>query len=187
MIKASGLFRNSIVERLKNDIGKADSIFIIQYLGLSSNQMTALRNELKEVRSQLLVTRNTFIRRALKDSHQDGVDTFVEGPSALVFGYDDIVATAKVLIKFLKENQNLVIKGGSFHNRVLDKTDVEQIASLPSKAVLRAQVVSLLMGPLAGLVFTLKGSLSNLVIVLGQIREQKEKKPVITNQDPVTD
>ncbi len=175
MIKVSSFFRNSIIERLKKDIGSSDSLFIIQYSGLSSNQMTALRKELSAAKSQLLVTRNTLIRRALKDSHQEGVGALVEGPSALVFGYNNIAAIAKALAKFLKENQNLIIKGGAFRNRILNKADVEHIANLPSEEALRAQVVSSLMSPLVGLVFTLKGNLSKLVVVLNQIQEKKSK------------
>lgn len=173
MIKIGSFFRNSVVERLKKDIGSANSLFVVQYSGLSSAQMTLLRNTLRLNQSQLLVTKNTLIRRALTDSQREGLDALIDGPIGLVFGHSDIAHTSKVLTKYAKENQNLILKGGFFRNRIFNKKDIEDIAELPSCEVLRAQLVSALMSPLAGLVYTLKGNLNKLVIVLNQIKEKR--------------
>ena len=137
--------------------------------------MTVLRSSLREAKSRVIVAKNTLVRRALKDAEVTGLDSQLEGQVALVFGEKDIAATSKALTKFAKGNQNLVLKAGLYNNRLLNTKDIENIAKLPSKAALRAQVAGALQSPLAGLVFTLKGSLNKLVVVLEQIKEQKKR------------
>lgn len=173
MIKIGSFFRKSIIERLKKDIQKCESLFVVQYSQLSSPDMTALRSSLKKAQSRLIVTKNTLVRRALKGAEVTGLDPQLDGQVALVFGEKDIAATSKVLAKFAKGNQNLVLKGAWYNNRLLNSKDIENISNLPSKEILRAQVAGVLQAPLAGLVFTLKGSLNKLVIVLNQIKEKK--------------
>ncbi len=174
MIKVGSFFRKSVIEGLKEDIRKCESLFVIQYSKLSSIDMTTLRNSLKVAKSRVIVAKNTLVRRAFQDAQVTGLDTLLEGQVALVFGEKDIAATTKALTKFAKGNQNLVLKGGLYNNRTLNTKDIENISNLPSKETLRAQVVGALQAPLAGLVFTLKGSLNKLVIVLNQIKEKKQ-------------
>ena len=173
MIKLGSFFRKQIVDRLKKDIAKADSLFVVQHSKLSSPKMTALRASLKSGKSRLLVTKNSLIKRSLKEANVDGLEPFLEGPSALVIGYDDVAAVSKTLVKFSKENESLVLKGGLFKGSILSKKDIETIANLPSRQNLIAQVVAVLQSPLAGLVWTLKGPLNKLAVVLNQIKEQK--------------
>lgn len=175
-MKIGKLFRNSIIENLKKAVDKSNNLFVIQYSGLSSLQMTLLRNSLKTNQSQVLVTKNTLINRALKDSKFEGLIPFIKGPTGLVFGEQDIAAISKVLTKFVKENQNLNISSAMFEGGILSKEDIQRISSLPSKEQLYAQVVYALKAPLAGLVYTFKGSLNKLAIVLNQIKDKKGKE-----------
>lgn len=173
MIKIGSFFRKAVIEGLQKEIGKSESIFVVHYSGLSSVAMTALRISLSKTKSRLLVAKNTLIRRALKDAHIDGLDSLFDGQAALVFGEKDVAVTSKALTKFAKDNKSLLLKGGFYNNRIFTTKDIERVSNLPSKETLRAQVVGALQAPLAGLVFTLKGSLNKLVIVLNQITEKK--------------
>ncbi len=166
-------FRATTEEKLKQDMKSSDIIFMAQYSGLSSVQMTSLRNSLRLVKSRVFVTKNTLINRALKSSNIEGVSQFVKGPTAVIFSCEDISAISKSLVKFAKENPALSLNGAFFGNRILEKKDIESIAALPSKDELRAQVVMSIKSPLAGLVFTLQGALNKLVIVLNQIKDKK--------------
>lgn len=176
MMKLGGFFRKQVVDRLKKDIVKAESLFVVQYSKLSSPKMTSLRSSLKSGKSKLLVTKNSLIKLALKESNINGLEPFLEGPTALVMGYDDVAGVSKTLAKFSKENESLVLKGGFFKGSILSKKDIEVISSLPPRMDLIAQVVGVLKSPLSGLVFTLKGPLNKLAIVLNQIKEQKTIK-----------
>ena len=173
MIKVGSFFRQAVVSKLKNALSKSESIFVLGYSGLTSNQMVDLRNSLRQNQSQLLVAKNSLMHRALKDSDIDGLNSLITGPTAMVFGRQDIADTAKVLTKFVKANQSLVLKGAFSHQRILNNKDIEVLSKLPSKELLRAQLVMTLKSPLAGLIFTLKGNLNKLVVVLNQIKEKK--------------
>lgn len=174
MIKIGSFFRKSVVEGVAKDIRGSESLFVVAYSGLSSAQMTQLRTALKGNNSRLLVTKNSLIRRALKDAKIEGLDSLLEGQIGIIFAQKDVAATSKALTKFAQDNVSLVVKGGFYNNRILNNKDIENISKLPSRELLYAQVVGALQAPLAGLVFTLKGSLNKLVIVLSQIKEKKK-------------
>lgn len=175
MIDNIGSFvRGSLVEGLKKEIGESESIFVVQYSGLASNQMTNLRKALRSNQSRLLVTKNALIRRALAGAQAQSLEPLIDGQIALIFSYGDIAAASKALTAFVKENQSLVLKGGSFRKRTLSKEDIDAIAKLPSREALLGQLVSALMSPLSGLVYTLKGNLNKLVVILNQIKEKKQ-------------
>ena len=175
-MKLGSFFRNAAVNRLKKDIGESDSLFVVQYSGLDSFRMSQLRITLRNGKSRLFVSKNSLMKIALKDSKIDGLDGLFEGPAALVFRDNDIAVVSKILAKFAKENEKLILKGAYYKGSLFKQKDIENIAKLPSKEVLIAQVVSALKSPLAGLVFTLGGVLNKLVIVLNQIKEIKENK-----------
>lgn len=174
MIKIGSFFRKSIVENIKKDISASESIFVVQYSGIASASMTALRNLMRANKSRLLVAKNSLILKALKAANAQGLDNLLEGQSAVIFGQKDIALVTKALVKFTKENQNLIVKGGLYNNQVLNLKEIESISKLPSRELLVAQVVGALQAPLAGLVSTLRASLNKFVIVLNQIKEQKK-------------
>jgi large subunit ribosomal protein L10 len=185
MIKAGSFFRKTVVAQLEKAILESDSIFVIGYSGLTSIQMTNLRTSLKQNQSRILVTKNSLMHKALKDSKIDGLNGLISGPTAMVFSQQDIAAIAKTLTQFAKAHQSLVLRGALFHpalacesgakQRLFDNKALEALSKLPSKEALRAQVVEALKSPLCGLVFTLKGNLNKLVVILNQIKEKKGK------------
>ena len=146
--------KESIINRLKKDITGADILFLFQYSGLSSVQMTLLRNLLKGSQSQVLVTENSLMRKALKESKIEGLDEAVEGPLAIVFSTGDICTASKVLTKFAKENEKLVLKKAYYRERVFDNKEIETISSLPSREMLQAQVVMSIKAPLSSFVLS---------------------------------
>lgn len=183
MIKAGSFFRQTVVAQLEKALVESDSIFVIGYLGLTSIQMTELRTSLKHNQSRILVTKNSLMHRALKDAKIDGLNGLINGPTALVFSSQDIAAIAKALIQFAKAHQSLVLRGallnsaiackGGVYQRFFDNKAIEALSRLPAKETLRAQVVMALKSPLCGLVFTLKGNLNKLVVILNQIKEKR--------------
>lgn len=176
MIKTGSLFRGQIVKQLKKDISGSGSLFVLQYEKLSSPQMTSLRASLRRCKSKLLVTKNSLMKRAFSECQIAGLDSFLEGPAALVIGHDDISAISKALFQFAKENQALILRGAFFKGSLLQQKDIDFIAKLPSREALITRIVMAIKYPLAELVFTLKGPLNKLAIVLNQIKEKKQEK-----------
>lgn len=172
MKKIGLLFRETVANRIKNNFDESSSVFIVKYSGLSSLDLTALRQSLKNMRSKLFIAKNTIVKRALKDSAYESIVKFIEGPCGLVFTKDEPVDAARVLYNFSRDHENLKLEGGFLKERVLDKKDVERLARLPRKEVLRAQAVGALKSPISGLVYVLSGTLKKLVWCLEQIKNK---------------
>lgn len=174
MAKLGLLFRETLEGRLKKQLKESKSFFIIKYSKLSSPDMTILRHALKVSSAKLVVAKNSIARRALKDSGLEDLVKFVEGPCGLVFVKDEPVGTSRALYNFSREHEQLKLECGFLEDRVLNQKDIETLAHLPAKEVLRAKAVMVLKSPISGLVFVLKQTLTKFVYCLEQIKAKKE-------------
>ncbi len=174
MKKISEVFKEVSASRIKNNLKSSEGIFVINYLKLSSPDMSALRQSLRDSKARLFVVKNTVARRALKDSGLEAIVNTVEGPCGLVFAKEEPVSISKVLCDFLKTHEQLKLQGGFLQEKVLTKNDIEALAKLPSKDVLRAQVVGALNAPISGFVNVLSQTLKKLVYCLEQIKQTKK-------------
>jgi large subunit ribosomal protein L10 len=173
MKKLGLLFRETLENRIKKHFKESYSVFIIKYSKLSSPDLTTLRQSLKGSKATLFVTKNSIARRALKDSGLEDLIKSVEGPCGLVFTKEEPVVTSRLLYDFSRQHEQLKLEAGFLEDRVLDKKDIETLARLPGKEVLRYQTVVVLKSPIFGLVMVLKGNLRKLVCCLEQIKSKK--------------
>ncbi|MCX5711773.1 MAG: 50S ribosomal protein L10 [Candidatus Omnitrophica bacterium] len=173
MKKIGLIFKDTSAKLIKDSIKDSSSLFVIKYSGLSSPDLTSLRQNLKTANSRIFVVKNSVARRALKDSGLDIIIKSIEGPCGLIFAKDEPVNASKVLYNFAKDHEQLKIEAGLFNDQILEKKDIETMAKLPSKEMLRAQVVMTLNSPILKLVLTLKGNLRKLVYCLEQIKQKK--------------
>lgn len=162
----SGLF---ILEKIK----ESNACFIIRYSGLSSPDLCALRQSLGSQDVKLFVAKNSVARRALKSAGLDDLCEKIDGPSGFVFIKDEPVNASRLLCDFAKTHAHLKLEGGFLKDRALEKNDIEALAKLPAKEVLRAQVVMALNSPISGLVITLNQVLRKFVYCLDQIKTKK--------------
>lgn len=158
---------------IKDNLKSSNSVFIVNYSKLSSPDLSALRQLLRDSRANLFVVKNTVARRALTDSGLDALVKNINGQCGLVFVKEEPVSASRVLFDFSKAHEQLQLEGGTLKDRLLDKKDIEALAKLPSREVLRAQVVMALKSPINGLVFVLKGNLRKLVWCLEEIKKKK--------------
>jgi large subunit ribosomal protein L10 len=132
-----------------------------EYRGITVADMTKLRSQARGLGVTLSVLKNTLARRAVAGSAFEIVSDQMTGP--LIYGFSvDAVAAAKVVADFAKTNDKLVIRGGAFAGKTLDVNGVKQLASIPSKEVLLAQICGLLMSPI-----------SRTAVVLGALAAKK--------------
>jgi len=173
-MKKVGLLVKEISERqIKSRLKGSDSFIIVKYSGLSSPDMTSLRQSLKGANTNFFVVKNSVARRALKDSGLETVIKAIEGPCGFIFVKEEPVETSKILCDFQKGHEKGVLEAGMFKDKVLEKSDIIALSKLPSKDVLRAQVVGTLNAPIRGLVMVLNGTLKKFVICLDQIKKKK--------------
>lgn len=173
MKKIGLIFKESSESRIKETLKDSGGVFIIKYSGVSSPDLCSLRQTLKGSRASLFVVKNSVARRALKDSSLEPLIKNIDGPCGLVFIKDEPVAASQALCNFTKEHEQLKLEGGALKDKIIEKKDIEHMSKLPSKEILRAQVVGALNSPISGLVITLNQVLAKFVICLDQIRQKK--------------
>ncbi|MDP3731443.1 MAG: 50S ribosomal protein L10 [Candidatus Omnitrophota bacterium] len=173
MKKLGLLFRETLENNIKKHLKESDSVFVIKYSKLSSPDITALRQSLKGINATLFVSKNSIIRLALKEAKLDDLIKFVDGPCGLVFAKGELVDTSRALYNFYREHEQLQLECGLMKDKLLDKKDIETLARLPNKEVLRAQVVTALNSPISGLVGVLKQTLRKFVYCLDKIKQKK--------------
>lgn len=162
------------VERLKARLSGVKTAVLTEYRGLTVQQISNLRRQLRPAAAEYKVIKNRLARLALKDSPLDGLGPHLKGPTGLVITKEDSVALAKTLQAFVKANPVLQVKVGYVEGRLLAPAELRAMADLPSREVLLGQVVGALRAPLAGLVGMLDGMLRSLVSMLDQVRAKKE-------------
>lgn len=162
------------VADLKDKFAQAKTVVVTDYRGLNVAEVTKLRSKLREAGVEYKVAKNTLLKRAIEDAGLEAMDDILQGPTAIAFSYEDLVAPAQVLAKFAKEHKKLEIKGGLLEGKIISLTEVKALAELPSREVLLTQVASALQSPLVGMVNVLQGPLRKTVYALEEIRKQKE-------------
>ena len=127
---------------------KAQTLVIAEYRGITVADMTKLRTTARDSGVTLSVLKNTLARRAVAGSGFEVVSDQMTGP--LIYSFSvDAVAAAKVVSEFAKTNDKLVIRGGAYGGKALDVNGVKQLASIPSKEVLLAQLLGLMQSPIS--------------------------------------
>ncbi len=173
MKKIGVIIRETAEKDITKGLKDSGSFFVVRYSGLSSPDMTALRQVLRDTRSRMFVVKNTVARRALKGSGLEPVIKSIEGPCGLIFVQDEPVDASKALVTFAKAHDKLVLAAGFMQDKVLEKTEIEALAKLPSKDMLRAQTVGALKAPITGFVMVLNQTLKKFVYCLDQIKQKK--------------
>jgi large subunit ribosomal protein L10 len=149
------------------------SIVLVDHRGLTVEEDTQLRTELRKAGVQYSVIKNTIIRFAAKENGMDDLVPYLEGPTALAIGKADEITAAKVLNEFAKKHPKLELKAGLVEGRVMDVKGVQALAELPPKNVLIARALGGFKAPINGLVNVLNGNIRGLVVALNAIKEQK--------------
>lgn len=164
------------VADIKEKLSSTKGAVITNYRGLTVAQDTVLRRKLREAGVEYRVFKNTMTRIAAKEAGIEGLDSYLEGPTAIAMSYTDPVAPAKVISDFVKENklQALEVKAGLVEGKVIDANGVKALSSLPPREVLIAKVLGSMQAPIAGFVNVLSGTMRNLVYALEAVRKQKE-------------
>lgn len=151
----------------------AQAIIIADYRGLNVAQLTELRRKLREDNGKFQIVKNTLFRLALEQAGIPIPEEYLQGPVAV--GYcDEAPPVAKILKDLAKDSDSLEIKGAILGTKILDAKGVEDLASLPPREVLLAQLVSSVQGPMSSLVSTINAPLRELVQVL-QARSEQEQ------------
>ena len=162
------------VETMKEMFSAAEGFVLADYTGLTVEEANELRGKCKEAEIEYTVIKNTLAKIAVKQAELEGVDDFIDGPTAVALSVKDSTAPARVLAAFMKEAQKMTFRGGYLDGRAYSADEIKEISRLPGKDGLMAQVIGALNSPMASLVWSLEGTLRGLISVIDQIAQKKE-------------
>ena len=140
--------KEAVISDVTGLAAKAQTLVLAEYRGITVADMTKLRSTARSNGVSLSVLKNTLARRAVSGTGFDVVSDLMTGPLIYSFS-EDAVAAARVVADFAKTNAKLVIRGGAYGGKVLDVDGVKQLASIPSKEVLLAQLLGLMQSPIS--------------------------------------
>lgn len=155
--------KEEAVKKLAEDLKDAKLILLTDYRGITVEDATKLRAELRESKSEYRVIKNNIIKRALDLNGESGLDDLLEGPTALITNNEDYLAPAKAIYNFTKDHDFYKIKGGIIEGKVMTAEEIITLAKLPSRQELLAQLAGALLG-----------NITKLAVALDAVREQKE-------------
>jgi large subunit ribosomal protein L10 len=162
--------KNEIIEDITKALQDNPVIIITDYKGIPNDQMQELRNQLKEVDAQLMVVKNTLFNIALKKAGLEIDEEILNRPLMLAVSKD--VASAKTIDGQKEEMENLEVLGGIYEEEYREREYIEKLAKIPSKEELLVQLIGQLKAPQYGLVYSLKGNLQKLLMILDQLSKQ---------------
>lgn len=162
-------WRDTIVESLD----KAGALYFTEYSGMTVEELTSLRVELKKAQADFHVVKNTVARKAIEGREEAVVAKMLKGQIGVVYAYGDVAAAAKAVVEGAKKFEKFKVVGGYFEKNAIGESTVNQIASLPPREVLLAKIIGSMVAPHRGLVGIINAVPSALVRVLNQIKETK--------------
>ena len=165
--------KKAIVADLAEKLKSSCAGVVVDYKGINVSDDTKLRRELREAGVDYFVVKNTLLSRAAKEADIDGLDSVLEGTTAIAISNDDYIAAAKILCDFADKNKTFNVKSGFIDGNVVSVDQINELAKLPSKEVLVAKAIGGLNAPISGFVTVLNGTIKGLVVALNAIAQKQ--------------
>lgn len=155
MSEAAIAKKAEIVTEVAKQFNAAESAVFVDYRGLTVDEDTRLRKQLRDANVEMHVIKNSILVRAAKEAGLEGLEEVFVGPTAVAFSNDDVVAPAKIINDFSKEASALEIKGGVVEDRVATLDEVIDLAKLPNRDGLLSMLLSVLQAPVRNVAYGL--------------------------------
>lgn len=165
--------KESLVDEIKERLAASGGIIMADYRGLTVKEMQELRTRVRDSGADLKIYKNRLTMIALRELAMPDLDDYLTGPTALVFVSEDPVAPAKALQDYAKEHQALEIKGGLVQNQVVGAAAMKAIASLPSREVLVAKLMGMMLSPVRGFMGMANAPVSAFARTVQAVADQK--------------
>ncbi len=165
--------KEELVGELNGAFADAALVVVTHQSGLTVAESTDLRRRMREAGASFKVTKNRLVKLALVGTPYEGIADLFEGPTAIAYSADPVVA-ARVAVDFSKENEKLIVIGGAMAEDRLDEAGVKALATLPSLDELRGKLVGLLNSPATKVAGVLQAPAGQLARVLSAHADQGE-------------
>lgn len=162
--------KEQLVSSLRQDLLESELVVVTHQTGLTVAEVSDLRRQIREAGAQIKVAKNTLARLAVAGTQNEGINTYLSGPTALAYSKDP-VAAAKATMKFANSNEKFKVIGGILNGKVLSGKDIEALSKLPSLDELRAKILGVLTTPatrIAGVMQAPAGQLARVFSAYGK-------------------
>ena len=166
--------KQQIVSEVNQAASSALSAVLADYRGVTVEDMTALRKNAHANKVYLRVVRNTLLKRAVADTEFECIQEVLVGPTILAFSQEDPGAAARVLKDFSKENDDFEIKALSVGGQLMDASQIDVLAKLPTMDQARSMLMSVMLAPVTKLARTMNEVPSKLTRAVAAVRDQKQ-------------
>ena len=166
-------FKSEKISQMKEKIEKAKVAIVTDYKGLSVEEITKLRRLIQKEDADYMVTKNTLAKIAIKGTEYEVLADSLTGPVAIAFGFDDQVAPAKALAKFIKETKKGEILAAAMDGKLLSASEAKALATLPSKQEIYAKMLGCINSPASGIANSINAVMSSLTRAMAAVRDQK--------------
>jgi large subunit ribosomal protein L10 len=156
----------AVIDELSDQLARAQLTIVADYRGLKVSDLQGLRSTLRPFGAEFHIAKNTLTRIAAGNAGIEGLDPALEGPTALVLAFDDIVGTAKAISDFARTSRILTVRGGVMNQKFISSEQVDAVSSLPSREVLLGKLVGMLASPMARTVGVLGGPSRSMAYLL---------------------
>ena len=165
------------LEDFKSRLDGVKTVLVTEYRGLTVQQLSDLRKQLRGVSAQYKIVKNRLAKLAMTDDGLVQLHPHLKGPTGMVLSKEDPVVVAKALHTFARTNQALAIKAGFVEGQVLPPAELKALSELPGKDAIRSQIIGAIQGPLAQLVGLLQGAQRDLAYVLAERGKNAPAEP----------
>lgn len=167
--------KEQFVQQMRQDMERAAGVLFLDYTGLTVAQVDGFRRKMREAEITYVVVKNTLMSRALSGTSYEGASKCLKGtPTGVVLSFEDPVTPAKLTFEFLKDCENLKVKGGVVDSKPISAKEVESLSKMPSKAELQGEVVALAMSPGRNLAGQIKSPAGRIVGAIEALVEKLE-------------
>lgn len=168
------LTKERMIKELLSDIKERPNFFITNYMGSSVADLENVRKSLRPCSSTYFVVKNSILNVVLDQLKLEEAKKLVDGGVGVSLSGDDYLATTKALVNFSKTHEKFKIKAAYIDGQLIGADRIKEIAALPSKEVLLAQVVGGIKAPITGFVFVLSGIIRKFVYVVDAVKNKKK-------------
>ncbi len=166
--------KEKLVNSIEEKLSAAKGVYLADFMGLNVEEINDLRNLLRRESIEFKVVKNTLAKRTTDKLGLGSLNEHLSGPTAMAFCLADPIAAAKILADYQKKHEKLKLKAFVLDGQIYDKDRVAEIAKLPSKDQIVAQTLGIIGAPLRNIVGVLNSLVTSMVIVLSEIKKQRE-------------
>ena len=156
MSEAAIAKKSAIVDEVSAKLSAAASVVVVDYRGLTVDEVTRLRKQLRDANVEMKVIKNSILSRAAEKAGLEGLGEVFTGPTAVAFSNEDVVAPAKIINDFAKDAKALEIKGGIIEGKVSSLEEITALAKLPNREGLLSMLLSVLQAPIRNVAYAVK-------------------------------